>query len=78
MQHVWDQGLKARGTFWEHIKVGQDGEQTLSLVENALEAAGFVFVNQIHNSLYFEGGWDGVWNEALAIRGVRADESNKT
>ena len=78
VQHAWDQGLKARSILREHIKVGQTGEETLSLIGNALEAAGFVFVNQIHNSLYFEGGWDGVWNEALAIRGVRADELNKT
>jgi Xaa-Pro dipeptidase len=77
VQRAWDQGLKARQVLRENIKVGRTAEETLKIVGDAFEEAGFVFVNLIHNPGY-SGGWDAVWDEALKIRGLRPDERDKT
>ena len=77
LQRAWDQGLKARQVLRENIKVGRTAEETLKIVGDAFEEAGFVWVNLIHNPLY-GGGWDKVWEEALDIRGLGPDEQDKT
>jgi len=77
VQNAWNQGLKARQVLRENIKVGRTAEETLKIVGDAFEEAGFVFVNLIHNPGYGDG-WDAVWDEALKIRGLRPDEQDKT
>jgi Xaa-Pro dipeptidase len=77
LQLAWEQGLRARQVLRDNIKVGRTATETLKVVGQAFEDAGFVFVNLINNPLY-GGGWDRVWQEALRIRGLGADEAHKT
>jgi Xaa-Pro dipeptidase len=70
VQRAWDQGLRARRVLRENIKVGRTAEETLKIVGDAFEEAGFVFVNLLQDG----GGWD----EALKIRRLRPDERDKT
>lgn len=77
VQHAWDQGLKARQVLGDNIKVGRTAAETLKIVGEAFEEAGFVFVNLTNNPGY-GGGWDKVWKEALDIRGLGPDEADKT
>jgi Xaa-Pro dipeptidase len=77
LQHAWDQGLKARQVLHDNIKVGRTAVETLNVVGEAFEKAGFVFVNLIHDPM-FGGGWAKVWEEALGLRGLRPEEMDKT
>jgi len=74
VQRAWDQGLKARQVLRENIKVGRTAEETLKIVGDAFEEAGFVFAQLIHDA----GDWDVVWDEALKMRGLGPDERDKT
>jgi len=74
VQRAWDQGLRARQVLRENIKVGRTAEETLKIVGDAFEEAGFVFAKLIHDA----GDWDVVWDEALKIRGLGPDERDKT
>ena len=74
VQRAWDQGLKARQVLRANIKVGRTAEETLKIVGDAFEEAGFVFAQLIHDA----GDWDVVWDEALKIRGLGPDERDKT
>jgi len=74
VQRAWDQGLRARQVLRENIKVGRTAEETLKIVGDAFEEAGFVFAQLIHDA----GDWDVVWDEALKIRGLGPDERDKT
>lgn len=77
VQRAWEAGLRARQVLRKSIKVGRTGDETLKIVGEAFEEAGFVFVNLIHNPGY-AGGWVKVWEEALEIRGLGPDEEHKT
>jgi Xaa-Pro aminopeptidase len=77
VQRAWDQGLKARQVLRDNIKVGRTAAETLKVVGNAFEEAGFVFVN-LTNDPGFGGGWNKVWKEALEIRGLGPEEADKT
>jgi Xaa-Pro dipeptidase len=77
VQRAWDQGLKARQVLRDNIKVGRTAAETLKVVGDAFEEAGFVFVNLVKDP-GFGGGWDKVWQEALNIRGLGSDEAGKT
>ena len=77
VQHAWDQGLRARQVLRDSIKVGRTAAETLNVIGEAFEEAGFVFVNLAADPLY-GGGWDKVWKEALALRGIGPDEVDKT
>lgn len=77
VQRAWDQGLKARQVVRENIEVGRAAKETLKIVGDALEEAGFVFVNLTRNPGY-AGGWETVWDEALKARGLGVGEGEKT
>ena len=77
LQFAWDQGLKARQVLHDNIKPGRTAEETLNIVGEAFEKAGFVFVKLIHDPL-FGGGWANVWSEALQLRGFGPEEKDKT
>jgi Xaa-Pro aminopeptidase len=77
VQHAWDQGLKARQVLRDNIKVGRTAAETLNVVGDAFEKAGFVFVKLIKDA-GVGGGWDKVWKEALDIRGLGPEEADKT
>jgi Xaa-Pro dipeptidase len=77
VQRAWDQGLKARQVLRDNIKVGRTAAETLRVVGEAFEEAGFVFVN-LSTDPGFGGGWDKVWKEALDIRGLGPEEADKT
>jgi Xaa-Pro dipeptidase len=69
--------LKARQVLRDNIKVGQTAAETLRVVGEAFEEAGFVFVN-LTTDPGFGGGWDKVWKEALDVRGLGQEEADKT
>lgn len=77
VQGAWVQGLKARQVLRDNIKVGRTAAETLRVVGEAFEEAGFVFVN-LTTDPGFGGGWDKVWKEALDVRGLGQEEADKT
>lgn len=77
VQQAWDQGLKARQVLRDNIKVGRTAAETLRVVGDAFEQAGFVFVN-LTTDPGFGGGWDKVWKEALDARGLGPEETEMT
>ncbi len=77
LQHAWDEGLRARQVLRDSIRVGRTTGETVKLMGENFEAAGFVWVD-LQDDPAFAGGWDAAWNRALDARGFAADEEHKT
>ena len=77
LQHAWDEGLRARQVLRDSIKVGRTTGETLKIIGENFEEAGFVFVNLVGDP-GFSGGWAKVWAEALEARGYSESEAEKT
>lgn len=77
VQHAWEEGLRARQVLRNSIKVGRTAGETLEIIGNAFEEAGFVFVN-LKGDPAFSGGWEAVWQQALDARGLSPEDAHKT
>jgi Xaa-Pro aminopeptidase len=77
VQHAWDEGLRARQVLRDSIKVGRTAGETVRIMGENFESAGFVFVN-LTGDPAFAGGWEEVWQQALDERGMRPEDMDKT
>lgn len=76
VQHAWDEGLRARQVLRDSISVGRTAGETVGIMEENFEAAGFVFVNLKTDPAF--NGWEAAWQEALDARGMRPEDMDKT
>ena len=77
LQHAWDEGLRARDMLRRSIKVGRTTGDTVKIIGENFEEAGFVYV-ALQDDPAFAGGWDAAWNAALEARSYSSDEDHKT